>query len=241
MTNLLLDYPPDKARDVVKEALRRTVGISDIVEGEHQVVGKTGVSFPRILWSYGENIYVDFSDPTDEGKVPIEVWAEKSIWTNITANPQKFKREFLTELEGVRGRPIEDLQHESVEVDEGQPASIWLRRAIGYPISVVVGGFLGILFAMVVMTTFFGRLNDGVGILGILMGAISGGALWYYRGTSWISSVGKYSGLAFIGILLTAVVQTVLNLHGVIGSLLFLAFALGTPLSAYLFDNPTPR
>ena len=100
----------EEAKIVVKEALQRTEGISKVEEGGHQIVGKTGISFPRVLWSYGENVYIEFSDPDEDGKIPIEVRAEKSIWTNIFAQPEKFKREFLSELDEIRDRPIEEIQ-----------------------------------------------------------------------------------------------------------------------------------
>jgi hypothetical protein len=239
MTNLLLDHPPEEARELVKQALRRTRNISEIEEGAHQVVGKTGISFPRVLWSYGENIYVDFSDPTDDGKVPIEVWAEKSVWTNITADPQKFKREFLTELEAVRERPIDELREESVDFDQGQSSSNWLLGAIGYPISIIVGAFIGVVFSLAFTTTILKSLNDSVGILGILVGSIAGGVVWYHRDNPKVNLVGKYVGVTFLGIILAGIIQTALNLYGNIGSLLFLVILIGSPLSLYAYTNST--
>jgi len=112
MANIRLDYTREQARILVKEALRRTRGISVITESQYQIVGKTGISFPRILWSWGEKIYVDISDTESENRVMISVWAEKTVWMNIFANPEKFKRRFLHVLEQLRGQPIESLQNQ---------------------------------------------------------------------------------------------------------------------------------
>lgn len=124
---------------------------------------------------------MDFSDPRDGRKVLIKVWAEKSVWTNITADPQKFKCEFLTQLEAVRERPIEELRQESIDFDQGQSSSNWLLGAIGYPISIIVGAFIGVVFSLAFTTTILKSLNDSIGILGILVGSVAGGVVWYHR------------------------------------------------------------
>lgn len=170
---------------------------------------------------------MDFSDPTDDGKVPIEVWAEKSVWTNITANPQKVKREFLTELEAVRERPIEDLREESIDFDQGQSSSTWLLGAVGYPISIIVGGFIGVVFSLAFTTTILDSLNDSVGILGLFVGSVAGGVAWYHRDHSTVNLAGKYVGVTFIGIILAAIIQTAFNLYGAVGSLVFLVIPTG--------------
>lgn len=239
MTRLLLDQPPEDARELVREALRRTGRISEIEEGGYQVVGKTGVSFPRVLWSYGEKIYVDFSDPTDEGKVPIDVRAEKTVWTNITANPERIKREFLTELKAIRDRPVEELQREPVDPDRSRSSSSWVLGALGYPVSALVGGFIGVVLSLALTTTILNSLNDSIGIFGILLGAIAGAGAWYHRDTSVVRTTGKYIGVTFVGVLLAGIIQSTLNLFGVIGSLLALAFLIGSPLSLYFYTNST--
>ena len=132
MTDLRLEYPPDEAKELVKQAFRRTEGISSIEDSTHQIVGKTGVSFPRVLWSYGESVYVDFSDPAEDGAVPIEVWADKSVWMNIGADPEKFKRRFLEALEDVRDRPIKDLQNETVDFNTPEGDSPSTGKTVGY-------------------------------------------------------------------------------------------------------------
>jgi hypothetical protein len=102
MTELVLNHPIHKARDLIVRALERTDGISEVNESDFQVVGKTGISFPRVLWSYGETIYVDLSESQDENKTPISVSGEKNVAINIGSNPDKFKRRFLEELDQIR-------------------------------------------------------------------------------------------------------------------------------------------
>ena len=236
MSQLQLECSTEDARELVKEAFRRTEGISTIEQEGYQIVGKTGVSFPRILWSYGENIYVDFSDPTEDGEVPIEVWAEKSIWTNITADPQKYKRRFLGELENIRGESIEKLQKESVEVATPQSStSSW--EAIGYPVSIVIGAFVGLTISMFLMSAIFGRLVDSGGILGILAGGMSGVALWYNRKNPSLRTAATYVGLAIVGFILTGFINTGLNLADLVGTALLVVLTVGIPVGVYLKRN----
>lgn len=87
---------------MIIKAFEQTDGISKIKENEFQVVGKTGMSFPRVLWSYGETIYVDISESQDENKTPISVRGESKVAINIGSNPDKFKRRFLDEINKIR-------------------------------------------------------------------------------------------------------------------------------------------
>jgi hypothetical protein len=112
VTRLQLDASIKESKDMVLKALERTDGINQYQESKHQIVGKTGVSFPRVLWSYGENIYIDFSE-TQFSKTEIEVSAEKEISVNIGSDPQKFKRRFLDELDSVRNSSKSNLSEDS--------------------------------------------------------------------------------------------------------------------------------
>lgn len=102
MTELVLDYPREKAREIILTAFEQTDGISKIEADDFQVVGRTGMSFPRVLWSYGEIIYVDISESEDENKTPISVRGESKVAINIGSNPDKFKRRFLNEVNKIR-------------------------------------------------------------------------------------------------------------------------------------------
>ncbi|QDX40852.1 hypothetical protein [Salarchaeum sp. JOR-1] len=238
MTELSLDYPLDDAKDVVKTALERTDGISEIDEGSRQIVGKTGISFPRVLWSYGENIYIDFSDSTDDGQTPIDVWAEKSVWLNIGANPQKYKRAFLTELEDVRGRSFEERDSDSFDLDETSTTSHPILATLGYPVSIVVGGYLGMAAITSTMLVFGTWIGSSGGILGILAGVITGGAVWYHRHNPEIRSLATYLVVAVVGLFVTAFINSASELGSFVTILLFFVLV-GTPISVYLYRRPT--
>lgn len=102
MTEIVLQQSHEDAKELVKEAFENTRGISEYHDGGRQIVAKTGVSFPRVLWSYGESIYVDFSESTNANQTRIDVWAEKEVSINIGANPERYKRRFLRELDSLR-------------------------------------------------------------------------------------------------------------------------------------------
>lgn len=224
MTEILLDCTLEEARKVVKEAFWRTEGIKSIEEGSRQIVGKTDVSFPRVLWSYGENIYVDFSDPTDGGAIPIEVSAEKAIWTNITASPQKFKRQFLNELETVRTDPTAEVDEDSWDFSPPQSSGDVIIGGIGYPLSLIIGGFVGLLYSVMVF---------GGATLGIVIGSLSGVYLWYKRGTSRSRTIGMYLGLMVFGGFIGNIIYSQLGLGSTIGSALMLILSGGIPVFAF--------
>lgn len=102
MTELILNFPREQTVELVEEALERTEGINSTVVSDHQVVGKTGVGFPRVLWSYGEKLYVDISETDSENRTKITIRGEKNVAINIGANPEKFKRRFVDELNALR-------------------------------------------------------------------------------------------------------------------------------------------
>jgi hypothetical protein len=127
MTEIILDKTLDEAQETVIHAFDRTEGIEKYQKSQHQVVGETGVSFPRVLWSYGENVYVDLSETGESDKTKIDVRAEKEVSVNIGANPEKYKRRFLDELNALRELPTERNQSSpavstadtDVEMEEG--------------------------------------------------------------------------------------------------------------------------
>lgn len=102
MNKLILNQSLDESREMVVEAFKRTEGINKFQQSKYQVVGKTGVSFPRILWSYGESVFVDLSETEDSNKTELEVSAEKEVSMNVGGNAKKFQRRFLNELEYLR-------------------------------------------------------------------------------------------------------------------------------------------
>lgn len=102
MTDLVVDYSESKTIELIKTALDNTRGISEYYVEGRQVIAKTSVGFPRILWSYGEKLIIDISDTTHGDEIVLNVSADKEIWMNIGANPEKYKRRFITEFESLR-------------------------------------------------------------------------------------------------------------------------------------------
>lgn len=106
MTEIIIDDSLDETRQKVINAFDGTDGIRKYQSSQYQVVGETGVSFPRVLWSYGETVYVDLSETGNTNETKIEVRAEKEVPINIGANPEKYKRRFLDELNTLRDQSI---------------------------------------------------------------------------------------------------------------------------------------
>lgn len=102
MPDLVLDVPRREAKELIVEAFERTDGISKITTSSHQVVGKTGISFPRVLWSYGETVYADLSESKDGDRTPISISGEKRVALNVGANPEKFQRRLIDEIDELR-------------------------------------------------------------------------------------------------------------------------------------------
>jgi hypothetical protein len=177
MTTLMLDRSLDEARNLVIQALQMTEGITKIRGSGRQIVGKTGIQFPRVLWSYGENVYVDFSETSEGDQVRIDVWAEKSVWMNVPANPEKYKRRFLGQLDYMRNAndtEIADFQHQQIP----QPQT--RRSKWGLVGRALLGVFVPMLFAILVAA---GQSdNTGSGTVGLIfvIGPIIGVAIAYY-------------------------------------------------------------
>jgi len=188
MTRLLIDRPPDQTRALVVKAFQETEGITEIAGEGRQIIAKTDISLPRVLWSYGETVYVDLSDPNKEGQTPIEVWAEKALWTNVGANPEKFKRRFLKEVDRLRDIPPEELEVTPPRSGTSSAASTSARPPtssrsagpsislgqLGYPFAVVLGGMVGLFAGLAITLT--STTPTGVPVLpyvGALVGGIS--------------------------------------------------------------------
>lgn len=98
MTQLVLSHSEEDARTIVKAAFEETSGIEKYYDSGREIIGKTGGG----LSSHGEEVAVDISEDPDSGKTPIEVSASKEVEINATANPRKYKRRFISNLEDLR-------------------------------------------------------------------------------------------------------------------------------------------
>ena len=106
MTSLVLSYPRDDAKTLVKAAFENTRGIEQYHDDGHRVVGKTGMG----LSSYGERVVVELPETqASDGETVVSVTAEKEVSTNITATPDKYQSRFLEQLEAFRGESVDDV------------------------------------------------------------------------------------------------------------------------------------
>lgn len=106
MSSLNLEYPREDAKTLVKLAFEDTRGIKTYHDNGIKIVGKTGAG----LGSYGEKVIVEVPETqSDSEEAMISVRSEKEVGMNITANPDKYESRFLSRLNYMRGRPIDDL------------------------------------------------------------------------------------------------------------------------------------
>jgi hypothetical protein len=107
MTSLVLEHDRDDAKTMVKAAFERTRGIKQYHDDGHRIVGKSGMG----LASYGEKVTVEIPErQSGEGETMVNVSAEKEVSVNITANPDKYKSRFLSELDMFRDYEVEKVK-----------------------------------------------------------------------------------------------------------------------------------
>ncbi|ELZ91290.1 hypothetical protein C440_13289 [Haloferax mucosum ATCC BAA-1512] len=104
MSTLVLDYPPDSARILVKTAFELTDGIQTYHDAGVQITGKTGGG----LSSYGEVLTVEIPEqqPSAE-QTTLSVRARREVSVNVTAQPERYKERYLETLNDFRGQSIE--------------------------------------------------------------------------------------------------------------------------------------
>jgi hypothetical protein len=112
MSSINLEYPREDAKNLVKLAFENTRGIKTYNDNGLKIIGKTGAS----LGSYGEKVIVDIPEnQAGDEQTMVSIRSEKEVGMNITANPDKYESRFLTELNNLRGKPIDELLAEHTE------------------------------------------------------------------------------------------------------------------------------
>lgn len=104
---LQLDSDYERAKKIVMCALESTDSISEYYDDDRQIIAKTGSEFP--WFSYGESVTISFENRRRVKPIQISVAAEKESTFDIEGNPEKPKREFLTELNLFRDIPEKKL------------------------------------------------------------------------------------------------------------------------------------
>lgn len=110
MTTLMLDYPRDDAKTLVKLAFENTDPIETYFDAGPKIMGKTGPRMRALGGSYGEVITVEIPElQPNEDKTKAEVTSERAVGFNWTADPEKIESEFMNELNEGRGHDVDDL------------------------------------------------------------------------------------------------------------------------------------
>ena len=97
------------AKKMVKSALESTDSVLQYHESEDRIIAKTGFNF----WSWGEVLFIDF-EATDQNEATlIAVYAKEDLGRlDATANPEKVKQDFLSQLDWLRGLSKEELERQ---------------------------------------------------------------------------------------------------------------------------------
>jgi hypothetical protein len=106
MASVVLNYPRSDAMTVIKAAFENTRGIEEYHDNGFRIVGKSGGG----LASYGEKVTVEIPEnQSDAEETMISVTSSKEVSANITANPDKYESRFLTELNKLRDKELEEV------------------------------------------------------------------------------------------------------------------------------------
>lgn len=106
MESIQLEATREDAIDIAKLAFEYTSGIKTYTQEGNYVIGKTGAG----LASYGEKVIVECqSVGDDDQQTLVTVSGEKEVSTNITANPDKYVRRFVSEFHNLRDRPMSEI------------------------------------------------------------------------------------------------------------------------------------
>lgn len=111
MTTVMLDYPRDEAKTLVKLGFENTDTIKTYFDAGPKVIGKTGPHRVGLFsLSYGEKLIVEVPEvQSDEDQTRIEVTGERAFSFNAASDPETIESEFMNELNAGRDSDIEDL------------------------------------------------------------------------------------------------------------------------------------
>jgi hypothetical protein len=112
MTSLVLSCSRNDAKILVKAAFERTRGIKQYHDDGHRIIGKSGMG----IGSYGENVTVEIPErQSSDSETMVNVSAAKEVSMNVTANPDKYKSRFLSELDMFRDYDVGNIKEVMAE------------------------------------------------------------------------------------------------------------------------------
>jgi hypothetical protein len=106
MKQLLLEYPEDEARLLVRSAFEQHRRIKKYKERKYHIAGNTGAG----LASWGVKIIVNFPETDKIEKTPVTIESNRNVSINVTANKTKLEHEFMNHIDGLRGYSAEDIR-----------------------------------------------------------------------------------------------------------------------------------
>ncbi|WP_135534453.1 hypothetical protein [Halostella pelagica] len=106
MESVQLKASETDAIDIAKLAFEYTSGIKTYYQERNYIIGKTGAG----LGSYGEKVIVECQNAGgDNSQTVMTVSGEKEVSTNITANPDKYVRRFVSNIHNLKDRPMSEI------------------------------------------------------------------------------------------------------------------------------------
>lgn len=157
MTSIVLEYPREDAKTLVKAAFENTKGIKEYNDDGHRIIGKTGMG----LASYGEQVTVEIPETqSNDNETMVSISSEAEVSINVTANPDKYESRFIEQLENLRGRNIDTVldemsktmsPSESKEVDSSTDLSDGSSRVLLVMVIVMIFFFLFMMMTMATM------------------------------------------------------------------------------------------
>lgn len=120
MERINLEYPRSDVKTLVKIAFDHTHGINRYYDKGSKITAKTGFR----LGSWGERVIVDIpEDQPDTDGTNIFVMSERVVNMNITSHPQKFENRFISSLNSLRGKDVNQILEENQYFDNTNDAT----------------------------------------------------------------------------------------------------------------------
>lgn len=159
---LLLEYPKDGARELIRAAFGQSSGIKSYTSQEYYMLGKTGFYFG----SWRTNVKVSFPETDKTEKTPIVVETTKVVSINITSREKRIHREFLSQLDALRGYSTEQLSQHKKSQTRSSAKEVPIH---GIKTRTGIAGPSTLFSSTLVRFVFFVLMVPAIGILAILI------------------------------------------------------------------------
>jgi hypothetical protein len=107
MTSVVLEYPRDEAKTIIKASIEQTSSIDAYTDETQRIVCQQEAS---LTGGNGARLTVDIPEMQEnENKTRIEISAEKEVAIDMATNPEDIKSDLLNNLNRIRGGDIDDI------------------------------------------------------------------------------------------------------------------------------------